>query len=152
MAPGDLGILGTEPPCEEDLEIGESGYNQPWIQFGRTATDFFYGISSFSVGFGSFDKLHLIWSEFNTGLIMGTTARFRGGPSGYSGPTKGYKIKLYDADGNYLENGCNDLVKEELGEVGYYRGDPRLFHYPVGTAGVFIERTGAFYKLTEIAI
>jgi len=151
VAPGDMGILGTEPPCEGDMEIDEAGYNQPWIQFGRTPADFFYAISSFSVGFKSFDKLHLIWSEFNTGMILGTTGRFRGG-DGYSGPTTGYKIKLYDTNGTYLEGGLNDLVKEELGEVGYYRGDPRLFHYPDGTAGAFIERTGVFYKLTEIKI
>lgn len=69
-----------------------------------------------------------------------------------SAPAKSYKIKVFDAEGNYLENGFNDLVLEELGEVGFYRGDPRMFHYPDGTAGVFIERTGAFYKLTEIAL
>ena len=60
-------------------------------------------------------------------------------------------MKIYDTDGNLLENGLNDLVKAELGEVGYYRGDPRLFHFPDGQAGVLIERTGVFYKLTEIA-
>ena len=65
-------------------------------------------------------------------------------------PSKGYKIRLYDSNMTEYENGFNDLVKEELGEVGYYRGDPRLFHYPDGTAGVFIERTGVFYRLTEI--
>lgn len=148
VEPGALGILGTEPPCDGDMEIGEEGFDQPWIQFGRTETDIFHGISSFSVG--CFDKLKLIWSEFNTGLIMGTTEEFC--VDDYKGPSKGYKIKLYDTDGNYLEGGLNDLVMEELGEVGYYRGDPRLFHYPDGTAGVFIERTGIFYKLTEIEI
>ena len=56
---------------------------------------------------------------------------------------------IYD---NYLENGLNDLVREELGDVSYFRGDPRLFHYPDGQAGVFIERTGVFYKLTEIEL
>lgn len=146
---GNMGILGTEPPCDGDREIGESGFAQPWIQFGRTAEDFFYAISSFAVAC-RMDKLKLIWSEFNTGLIMGTTEEFC--PDKYGGPSKAYKIKLYDDEGNYLEGGLNDLVMEELGEVGYYRGDPRLFHYPDGTAGAFIERTGVFYKLTEIEI
>ena len=146
-----MGILGTEPPSEEIAMSPDSGYVQPWIQFGRTPDDVFHAISSFAVAFKSFIELDLIWSEFNTGLIMGTGKRFRGGKN-YFKPAKGYKIKLHDAEGNYLENGCNDLVKEELGEVGYYRGDPRLFHYPDGTAGVFIERTGVFYRLTEITI
>ncbi len=152
VGPGAIGILGTEPPSEAVAPSPEKGYVQPWIQFGRSETDAFYAISSFAVAFKSFIELDLIWSEFNTGLIMGTKKRFRGGKDNGRFPAKGYKIKLYDADGNYLENGCNDLVKEELGEVGYYRGDPRLFHYPDGTAGVFIERTGVFYRLTEIAI
>ena len=52
----------------------------------------------------------------------------------------------------YLENGFNELVKQELGEVGYYRRYPCLFTFPDGTCGVFIERNGAFYKLTEVAL
>ena len=151
VGPGVMGVLGTEPPCEGDAPILESGYVQPWIQFGRTETDYYYAISSFAVAYDSFSNLELIWSEFNTGHIMGTDKRYYRGAKN-SGPVKGYKIKLYDVDGNYLENGVNDLVLEELGEVGYYRGDPRLFHYPDGTAGVFIERTGTFYRLTEIVL
>jgi len=148
VGPGKIGILGTEPPSEGTALTNENGYIQPWIQFGRTATDVYYGISSFAyLGNGRNTRLRLIWSEFNTGHIMGTMrlSQIRN----YNGPTRGYKIKLYDAEGNYLEHSLNDLVKEELGEVGYYRGDPRLFHYPDGTAGVFIERTGVFYRLTD---
>uniref|UniRef100_A0A7S2KIV3 Uncharacterized protein n=1 Tax=Leptocylindrus danicus TaxID=163516 RepID=A0A7S2KIV3_9STRA len=148
VKPGSTGTLGTQPPCEEDAPIPEEGYEQPWIQFGRTANDYFYAISSFVVASASFMDLALIWTEFNTGLVLGTTEAFVDGAA----PAKSYKIKLFDTDGNYLENGFNDLVLEELGEVGYYRGDPRMFHYPDGTAGVFIERTGCFYKLTEIAL
>mmetsp|Transcript_4311 Transcript_4311/g.5298 ORF Transcript_4311/g.5298 Transcript_4311/m.5298 type:complete len:442 (+) Transcript_4311:258-1583(+) len=149
---GVMGVLGTDPPCEGDAPIKEPGYEQPWIQFGRTATDYFYAISGFAVAYPSFDKLELIWSEFNTGLIMGTTKHFTIKSRKYNGPAKGFKIRLYDEQGNYLEHGTNDLVKEALGDeaAGYFRGDPRLFHYPDGTAGAFIERTGTFYRLTEI--
>ncbi len=145
-----MGVLSSEPPCEAPAPIGEPGYYQPWIQFGRTATDYFYAISGFAVAYPSFTNLELIWTEFNTGLIMGTDQPWN--VDNYGGPGTGYKIKLYNAQGNYLENGTNDLVNDVLGEAaeGYYRGDPRLFHYPDGTAGVFIERTGAFYRLTEI--
>jgi hypothetical protein len=69
---------------------------------------------------------------------------------GKSLPATGHKIKIYDADGNYLENGLCNLVKKEPVEVGYYRVDPRLFHYPDEQAG--IERTGVFYKITEMAL
>ena len=30
------------------------------------------------------------------------------------------------------------------------RPDPRFFMFPDGTAGVLLERTGAFYRLTEV--
>jgi hypothetical protein len=82
---------------------------------------------------------------------MGSHTKFKTWTS-YDGPDKTYKYKLYDVDMNLLEGALNDLVKEELGEVGYYRGDARLFTYPDGQAGAFIERTGVFYKLTEIAM
>jgi hypothetical protein len=149
VAPGSGGNLGGQPPCEENASVPEVGFHQPWIQFGRTATDFYYAISSFVCSNKkSFNKLKLVWTEFNTGAVLGTMT----GSSQANGPSKGYKIKLYNTDNVEYEGAFNDLVKEELGEVGYYRGDPRLFHYPDGTAGVFIERTGAFYKLTEIEI
>jgi len=152
VGPGVMGVLSTDPPCEDRAPYNEPGYEQPWIQFGRTATDYFYAISGFAVAYPSFDKLEMIWSEFNTGLIMGTTQPFN--VENYNGPATGYKIRLYDTEGNYLENGINALVSDVLGEEaeGYFRGDPRLFHYPDGTAGVFIERTGTFYRLTEIEI
>jgi len=152
VGPGNGLKLGAdEPPCEESAPIGEAGFIQPWIQFGRTPTDFFYAISSFAVPTKGLDKFKLIWSEFNTGMLLGTKQdpKFDGN---YKGPARSFKIRLYDTSGNELKNGFNDLVKEELGEVGYFRGDPRLFHYPDGSAGVFIERTGAFYKLTEIVL
>jgi len=148
---GIAGVLGTQPSCVEEAPIGESGYVQPWIQFGRTKDDFYYGICSIAVPTSGIDKLELLWTEFNTGHILGTETVFvEGAP-----PAKSYKLKLYDGDGKnaYLENGLNDLVKKELGENEWiYRGDPRLFHFPDGQAGVFIERTGVFYKITEFAI
>lgn len=146
IAPGSGGNLGGDPACEGPAPVPEEGFINPWIQFGRTATDFFYAISGFAVSKKSFNKLKLFWTEFNTGLVLGTMEVAKQS----TGPSKGYKIKLYDTNMTELEGGFNDLVKEELGEVFYYRGDPRPFHYPDGTAGVFIERTGVFYKLTEI--
>jgi len=147
VAPGTGGVLGGNPACESPISSPEEGYTLPWIQFGRTPEDFYYGISSFVISDKSFDKLKLVWTEFNTGHVLGTTESYNSVK-----PSKGYKIKLFDADMAPLDMGFNDLVKKELGEVGFYRGDPRLFHYPDGTAGVFIERTGAFYKITEIEI
>jgi len=148
--PGNGGVLGGEPSCESNAPSPEAGYIQPWIQFGRTATDSYYAISSLSIPSKAINKVQLLWSEFNTGHIMGTEEFFKPTYKGYSGPSKAYKFKVYDTNMTLLEGSLNDLVKEELGEVGYYRGDARLFTYPDGQAGAFIERTGVFYKLTEI--
>ena len=60
--------------------------------------------------------------------------------------------EIYDTNGNYLENRVKDSFLQELSSVGRYRGDPRLFHYPDGTAGALNERTSTFYRLTEIKI
>ena len=150
LSPGVAGVLGTQPPCEEAAPVPEKGFVQPWIQFARSPNDFFYGISGFALTPNSFNDLSLIWTEFNTGLVLGTDEKVK--LKNYKAPATGYKIKLFNSDGTELVGGFNDLVKEELGEVGYYRGDPRTFHLPGGKAGVFIERTGAFYELKEIAL
>ena len=153
VGPGVAGILGTQPPCEASAGSPEKGFNQPWIQFGRSDTDPLYAVSSFAVAPSSTNKLKLLFSEMNTGLMLGTDESMKLGID-YNGPATGYKIKLFNSDGTELVNGFNDLVKEELGELedGFYRGDPRLFHMPGGKAGVFIERTGAFYELEEIEL
>lgn len=144
------GILGTQPACMMNAEIGEEGYVQPWIQFGRTAEDFFYAISSMAIPSTS-DDVNLLWTEFNTGVLMGTPAKAQD-PDEYTGPATAYKYKLFDSDGTTELSALNELVQKELGDVGYYRGDARLFHYPDGSVGVFIERTGVFYKLTQVAL
>jgi len=149
ISTGIGGKLGDQPPYQGDAPVPEPGYIQPWIQFGRSENDFFYGIASFCLSETSLDELKIIWTEFNTGLILGSFDDYN--LEDYTGPANGYKIKLYDEDMMYLENGLNDLVDKELGG-GASRGDPRMFNYPDGTAGVFIERTGVFYRLEEISL
>jgi len=148
IEPGNALVLGDSPACTMKAPVPEPGFIAPWIEFGRTAEDFFYGISSFAMPSKGVDKLQLIWSEFHTGKILATDEQYKEGAS----PSTGYKIKVYDSDGVFLENALNDLVGKEIDPGFTSRGDPRLFHYPDGQAGVFIERTGVFYKLTERTI
>merc|ERR1712048_19932 len=108
VGPGSAGVLGTEPPCEESAPVPEEGFIQPWIEFGRTEFDFFYGITSFVTAPNSFDKLEVLWTEFNTGLVLGSEDPAEMGDS-YTGPGTGYKLKLFDEDGIELVNGFNDL-------------------------------------------
>ena len=143
--PGMGGVLGTEPPCNSDAPLNEKGYVQPWIQFERSDTDLFYAITSLALPSKNVKTVKLMWTEFNTGIVMGTPYE----KTKNGGPVTSFKYKLFDTKGKELTS-LNDLVQEKLGEVGYYRGDPRLFHYPDGSPGLFMERTGVFYKLTEI--
>ena len=142
------GILGTQPPCLKNTPIPEDGFVQPWVQFCHTPDDAYYGISSLAIP--SSGSVEMLYTEFNTGILMGTDSAAQD-PDEYAGPATAYKYKLFAEDDTEI-SAFNELVQEELGEVGYYRGDPRLFHYPDGTVGVFIERTGVFYKLTEVAL
>ena len=43
------GNLGSDPDCEGVISGSEKGFIQPWIQFGRSATDSFYAISGFAI-------------------------------------------------------------------------------------------------------
>jgi hypothetical protein len=140
--PGTPFVMGTEPNCLANAPVSESGFCQPWVQFGRTPVDSFFGISSFQIP--SEGMLELVWSEFNTGTVMGSFTPFKEGAP----PTdKMEKLKMFLGGSEYLTT--NDLVAAELGN-GYTRGDPRLFHFPDGELGLLIERTGTFYKVKEI--
>lgn len=143
---GKAFVLGTEPSCNSDAPPQEDGYIQPWIQFGRSPEDSFYGICSMAIP--ETGMLKLIWSEFNTGKLLGTPGGFVEGAA----PTEAFKLKLFDENGDEKDD-LNHFAAEELGvPVEEGRGDPRLFHFPDGELGVLIERTGTFYKVTEISL
>merc|ERR1711865_862520 len=63
VEPGNGLVLGSEPVCKKKVPQPEPGFIGPWIQFGRTADDYFYAISSFAVPSKGVDKLKLIWSS-----------------------------------------------------------------------------------------
>merc|ERR1712238_168069 len=144
---GKAFVLGTEPSCAGNTPLGESGFVQPWIQFGRTEDDFYYGICSFAIPSPKEDMagmLELIYSEFNTGQLLGTPTKYQEGAA----PSTSFKLKIFDEQGIEFEN-VNFLVERDVGESFSYRGDPRLFHFPDGVMGLFMERTGKFYTVTE---
>ena len=145
MGPGDAGILSTEPPCEEKAPSPDSRYIQLWIQFGRSAQDAYYAISGFAVPEINVNKLKLIFTEFNTGYLMGTTSKFRNG----KGVAKSHKFRMY-YNGEEVKS-INDVTKIEMNKTST-RCDPRMFTHTDGSAGLFVERSGAYYKLIEIEI
>eukprot|EP00584_Thalassiosira_punctigera_P022733 CAMPEP_0172574500 /NCGR_PEP_ID=MMETSP1067-20121228/136730_1 /TAXON_ID=265564 ORGANISM="Thalassiosira punctigera, Strain Tpunct2005C2" /NCGR_SAMPLE_ID=MMETSP1067 /ASSEMBLY_ACC=CAM_ASM_000444 /LENGTH=908 /DNA_ID=CAMNT_0013367129 /DNA_START=168 /DNA_END=2895 /DNA_ORIENTATION=- len=147
---GEMLTWGT-PPCLSDLSDDQQiGFIKPYIQFGRSPGVPLHGITSSVMSELSFPNIKLAAAEFNTGTMIVTKEDYD-----VSGPSSVNFVKLYKEDSNgnlvLLENGFNSLVAEDLslGPNESLRGDARLFKYPDGTAGVFIERTGQFFKLHE---
>lgn len=141
------------PPClaDQDKEDGE-GFIAPLMQFGRGPGVDLYGITSFGISDVSFDKIKLAASEFQTGTMIVAVDHLDA-----EAPLPAYFVKLYKEDNGELvelADGFNTLVADSfsIDDGESIRGDSRLFEYPDGTVGVFIERTGEFYKLTEIEI
>lgn len=139
------GNLSADPPCiDEQTDIEKQGFIAPYMQFGRGTGLPFYGISSSVVSSKSFNLIKVASTEFNTGLLIVGLDKH----SIETAPVPAYMVKLYkeDSSGELIEmNGFNAFV-------GGGRGDPRLFKYPDGSAGVFIERTGQFFTLEEVMI
>ena len=52
-----------------------------------------------------------------------------------------YKVNLVDENGVSLDS---------FQELAGGRADPRFFRFPDGSAGVLLEATGSFYRLTEV--
>ena len=102
------------------------------------------------------------WDLFKTGTMIVALEDVNGYDSlpvqSYN-PAQPYFVKLYKQSGTgdleVLPYAFNTLVAEFLHldpENDDIRGDSRLFKYPDGSAGVFIERTGQFFVLSEIDI
>ena len=149
------GLTWGTPPCLGDLTEAEMvGFIKPYIQFGRSTGVPLYGIASSVMSDVSFGRIKVATSEFNTASLIVTLEDYSA-----SAPSSTAFVKLYqeDSTGNLvlLENGFNTFVIEDLSidlsaEGASARGDARLFKFPNGQAGVFIERTGQFFELEEI--
>ena len=146
-----------EPKCisvqdKDDLKAGNDGnFVTPWMQFGRAEGIPLFGVSGAIVSESSFDKIKLAATEFNTGLLICTNKQFKTNGSAKNAET-GQFVRVYDENGQELIGGVNALVAEDLGLENPERGDARLFNYPNGDAGLFIERIGTFYKLEEFKL
>ena len=142
------------PPCIADLtEDQQVGFIKPYMQFNRRPGVPLFGITSSVMSDLSFGSIKLAATEFNTGRMIVTQEAF----NATEGPRSANFVKLYEQDSNgnlvLLEFGFNSLVINDLNltDPGGARGDARVFKYPDGTAGVFIERTGQFFKINEIS-
>jgi len=135
-------LVFAGPVCVGEQTKEESkGFIQPWMQYGRGPDLPLYGVTSAVVSDLSFDKIKLATTEFNTGLLLCAKEAYKEGKV-----LGAYDVPLYDEKMVLLDSGFNNLTEFNS------RCDPRVFRYPDGTAGVFLERTGSFFRLTEIGM
>lgn len=153
-----FGPFGQSPPCLGlQTNTEKAGFILPYLQFGRGIDEngnfiLFFAIASVVVPSQGFNLIKVLSTEFNTGLLIAALDDYV-----LNEPSQGQFVKLYkeNASGTMVDIGdFNSLVKDKLSlaDDESSRGDARLFRYPDGSAGVFIERTGEFFKLEEITV
>lgn len=125
--------VGVQTPDEAE------GFVKPWFQYGRGPDLPLFGITSAIVSDASFNRIKLATTEFNTGKLLVADEEYEEGKV-----LGAFDVPVYDENMVLLTAGFNNLTA--FGD----RNDPRLFLWPDGTAGLFLERTGAFFRLAEI--
>jgi len=112
----------------------ELGFIQPVAQFGRENADAI-AVSGPVVSQQSFARIRSLFGDLVSGSVYAVT----GAPS-----LRGQSV---------FRVGLRDRNLQTItlkGLAGGNRPDPRFFNFPDGTAGVLIERTGDFFRVTEL--
>lgn len=134
VQPG-IAVVANQPAVDSASPSPEAGFIQPQAQYGRNDPNGGFAVSGPVVAPASFSNLSSVFADLSTGVLYGTTASL----NATDAPV--YKINIVDGDGN---------VYGTLSEVAGGRADPRMFLFPDGTAGVLFERTGDFYRMTQV--
>ena len=113
----------------------DPGMLAPVAQFGRESAAAIAGSGPVSSAI-SFSRITSLFGDLVGGAVYAVT-----GSASASGQDV-YRVNLVDRQGTAVT----------LTQVAGGRPDPRFFNFPDGTAGVLLERTGAFYRLTELPV
>ena len=132
-------VLGVAPASCIEAPQPEPGFRQPLAQYGRPvfSTFTFVAASGPVISNKSFKNISMVFGDLPSGELYGTTAKIDGRDEEL------FELNVVDEDLAPLPNGLFDLA-------GGGRVDPRFFIFPDGTAGVLLEATGNFYRLTEV--
>jgi len=112
----------------------EPGFLQPVAQFGREGATLVGASGPIGGSIPSFSQLTSLFSDLVSGRLYGTTA------GGSTSQQTVYEVSIVDASGQQIT----------LAGVAGGRPDPRMFLFPDGTAGVLLEKTGDFFRVTEL--
>ena len=113
--------------------IPEPGFFQPAAQFGREGAALIAASGPISSPV-SFSRITSLFGDLVSGLVYATT-----GALTLTGQDV-FRVNLVDQNRQPVA-----LAGLTAGE----RPDPRFFNFPDGTAGVLLERSGNFYRLTQ---
>lgn len=119
--------VGVAPP-------DEPGFVQPIAELGREAASQF-AISGPVASVVSFSRITFLFGDLVSGALFATTS-----PATVRHQDV-FHVAVVDS------SGAPTTLKDLAGGA---RPDPRFFNFPDGSAGVLLERTGEFFRLTEI--
>ncbi len=131
-----LPLGGEEPAVVGQAPSPEAGFIQPQAQYGRNDPNGGVAGSGPVTSQVSFSKITAAFSDLASGILYATIDPI------FKTNVPILKVNLIDENGTKLE-ALQDLA-------GVMRGDPRFFRFPDGSAGVILEATGSFYRLTEV--
>jgi hypothetical protein len=112
----------------------EAGFTQPVAQFGREGAPL-VAVTGPVSSVASFTNITSLFGDLPTGNVLAVT-----GAPGTASQTV-YRVNLVGSN----------LAPVTLVGLAGGRPDPRFFLFPDGSAGVLLERTGSFYRLTQIS-
>jgi len=112
----------------------DPGFLQPVAQFGREGATLVGASGPIGGSIASFSQLTSLFSDLVSGRLYGTTA------GGSTSQQTVYEVSIADASGQQIT----------LAGLAGGRPDPRMFLFPDGTAGVLLEKTGDFFRVTEL--
>ena len=130
--------------------VGEPGFVQPVAEFGREKLSQF-AVSGPVHSTASFRTIMFLFGDLVSGAVYAVTgapaalhlsdavSAVTGAPAALHLPV--FAVTLVDGQGQ-------PVTLKALANA--QRGDPRFFNFPDGTAGVLLEATGNFYRLTEV--
>jgi hypothetical protein len=112
----------------------EPGFVPPVAEFGREGETLVAGSGPVSSR-QSFSRITSLFGDLVSGLVYAVTGALSVTGQGV------LRVNLVDA-------ASKPVTLKAL--AGGERPDPRFFNFPDGSAGVLLERTGDFYRLTEV--
>jgi len=141
VGPGVPLVGVTEPPAVGFAPIPEVGFIQPQAQYGRNDPNGGdpnggAAISGPVSTAASFDRISALFSDLASGILYATTEDFS------ETNATVFRVNMVNENGEPIDT-LRDFRDGQ-------RVDPRFFRFPNGAAGVLLERTGEFFRLTEI--